>query len=115
MPVPRSCYYEWLDSPKTEREQENEKLIEILKVLFEKGRGIYGTPRLKNKLTEQGIVVSRRRIGRLMRQAGLWCKTKKKFKATTDSKHNKSIAPNLLGRQFLKITIFALKPCQAIF
>ncbi len=35
-----------------------------------------------------------------MNQAGLWCKTKKKFKATTDSKHNKAIAPNLLNRQF---------------
>lgn len=29
---------------------------------------------------------------------GYGCKTKKKFKATTDSKHNKSIAPNLLKR-----------------
>ena len=100
MTVSRSCYYEWLDSPKTEREKENEALIEILKVLFEKGRGTYGTRCLKNKLAEQGVVVSRRRIGRLMRQAGLWCKTKKKFKATTDSKHNKSITPNLLKRQF---------------
>jgi len=100
MDVSRSCYYEWLDSPKTEREKENEELIEILKILFEKGRATYGTRRLKNKLAEQGIVVSRRRIGRLMNQAGLWCKTKKKFKATTDSKHNKSIAPNLLERQF---------------
>jgi transposase InsO family protein len=44
--------------------------------------------------------VSRRRIGRLMVQAGLWCKTKKRFKVTTDSKHNKPIAPNLLKRQF---------------
>ncbi|NOR71725.1 MAG: IS3 family transposase, partial [Methylomarinum sp.] len=38
----------------------------ILKVLFEKGRGSYGTRRLKNKFAEQGITVSRRRIGRLM-------------------------------------------------
>jgi len=35
-----------------------------------------------------------------MVQAGLWCKTKKKFKVTTDSKHNKPIASNLLDRQF---------------
>ncbi len=35
-----------------------------------------------------------------MRQAGLWCKTKKKFKATADSKQTKSIVPNLLKRQF---------------
>ena len=100
MKVSRSCYYEWLDSPKTNREKENNELIERLKVLFKKGRGSYGTRRLKNKLAEQRIAVSRRRIGRLMNQAGLWCKTKKKFKATTNSKHNKSIAPNLLNRQF---------------
>lgn len=100
MDVSRSRYYEWLESPKTEREKENEELIEILKVLFEKGRGSYGTRRLKKKFAEQNFVVSRRRIGRLMNQAGLSCRTKKKFKATTDSKHNKPVAPNLLDRQF---------------
>lgn len=100
MNISRSRYYEWLNSPKTKREKESEELIEILKVLFKKGRGSYGTRRLKNKCVEQGLVVSRRRIGRLMTQAGLWCKSKKKFKATTDSKHNKPLAPNLLNRQF---------------
>jgi transposase InsO family protein len=100
MKVSRSCYYEWLNSPKTDREKENEKYIILLNALFEKGRGSYGTRRLKNKFAEQGIIISRRRIGRLMKQAGLWCKTKKKFRVTTDSKHNKSIAPNLLERQF---------------
>ena len=39
MTVSRSRYYEWLDSPKTAREKENDDLIEILKVLFNKGRG----------------------------------------------------------------------------
>ena len=100
MTVSRSCYYDWLDSPKTDREHENEQLLKILKILFEKGRSTYGTRRLKKKLAEQGFFVSRRRIGRLMNQAGLWCKTKKKFKATTNSKHSKPIAPNRLDRQF---------------
>ena len=96
MTVSRSCYYDWLDSPKTDRGHENEQLLEILKILFEKGRSTYGTRRLKKKLAEPGFFVSRRRIGRLMNQAGLWCKTKKKFKATTNSKHSKPIAPNRL-------------------
>lgn len=100
MKVSRSRYYYWLNSSRTKRETENEKLIETLKVLFKKGRGAYGTRRLKNRFAEQGIIVSRRRIGRLMVQAGLWCKTKKKFKVATDSRHNKPIAPNLLERQF---------------
>jgi transposase InsO family protein len=100
MKVPRSSYYEWLNSPKTEREKENTFLIEIIKIIFQKGRGSYGTRRIKRKLAEQGKSVSRRRIGRLLNQAGLTCKTKKKFKVTTDSKHNKPIAPNLLKREF---------------
>jgi len=100
MNVSRSSYYGWLNSPKTEREKENDILIEMIKTFFQKGRRSYGTRRIKRKLAEQGKIVSRRRIGRLMQQAGLVCKTKKTFKVTTDSKHNKPIAPNLLKREF---------------
>lgn len=100
MAISRSRYYDWLNAPKTEREKENEQLLAILTALFQKGRRTYGTRRLKKEFAKLGHVVSRRRIGRLMNQAGLACKTKKKFKATTDSKHNKPIAPNLLDRQF---------------
>jgi len=88
MGVSRSCYYDWLNSPKTDREKENEVLTEQLKELFEEGRKTYGTRRLKRKLAKKNIYVSRRRIGRLMRKAGLFCKTKRRFKATTNSKHN---------------------------
>ena len=100
MDVSRSCYYDWINSPKTDREKENEVLTEQLKKLFEDSRKTYGTRRLKRKLADKGIHISRRRIGRLMRKTGLFCKTKRRFKATTNSKHNKPIAPNLLARQF---------------
>ncbi len=66
MNVSRSSYYGWLNSPKTEREKENDILIEMIKTLFQKGRRSYGTRRIKRKLAEQGKRVSRRRIGRLM-------------------------------------------------
>ena len=98
--VSRSCFYDWLKRPKTEREKENEALLILLKRLFKEGRGNYGTRRLKRKLADLGYTVSRRRIGRLMKRAGLICKTKRKFKVTTDSKHNQPISPNLLERQF---------------
>ncbi|WP_293654045.1 IS3 family transposase, partial [Thiolapillus sp.] len=98
--VSRSGFYDWQDAPKTEREKENEELIEQLGILFQEGRGTYGTRRLKRKLKEVGYTVSRRRISRLMKRAGLVCKTKRKFRVTTDSKHKQPIAPNLLERQF---------------
>jgi transposase InsO family protein len=51
-------------------------------------------------LARSNIAISRKRIGRLMASAGLACKTKHRFKATTDSKNNNPISPNLLQRQF---------------
>jgi transposase InsO family protein len=63
-------------------------------------RNVYGTRRIAKILAKNEIVISRKRIGRLRASAGLYCKTKRKFKVTTDSKHNKPIAPNLLARKF---------------
>lgn len=68
--------------------------------IFVKNRNIYGTRRIAKILASNGVFISRHRIGKLMTKAGLSCKTKKKFKVTTDSKHNKPISPNLLNRQF---------------
>ena len=100
MSVSRSAYYAWLERRQTTLEKEDIELIEIIKVLFKKGRENYGTRRLKKALAGKGWHVSRRRIGRLMRIAGIACKTKRKFKVTTDSKHSLPIAPNRLDRQF---------------
>jgi putative transposase len=100
MKVSRSSYYEWLNHPETNRENQNERLSKMIKDILTEGRNIYGTRRIASLLGKQGVVVSRRRIGKLMVEAGLACKTKRKFKATTDSKHDKPIAPNLLARQF---------------
>ena len=56
--------------------------------------------------SEQGHQVSRRRIGRLMAEEELKVKTKRQFKATTDSTHNAPpITPNLLDRQFTVDTL----------
>lgn len=100
MSVSTSSYYDWLNRQVSRREQENQSLTERLECLFEQGRGAYGTRRLKRLLANEGQVVSRRRIGRLLKRAGLSCKTKRKFKVTTDSKHNKPVAPNRLKREF---------------
>jgi transposase InsO family protein len=100
MQVSSSGYYEWLKSPKTEASNENETLTVLIKQLFEEGRRNYGTRRIKKGLAARGLVVSRRRIGRLMVSAGLKVKTARKFKVTTDSKHKNPISPNLLNREF---------------
>lgn len=98
--VLRSAYYDWLHRVPTTAEKDDADLTNILQSEFNKSRATYGTRRLKITLLGQDRTVSRRRIGRLMREAGLACKTKRKFKATTNSKHDQPIAPNHLDRQF---------------
>ena len=100
MNVSRSAYYAWQERPQTAIEKDDVELVEVIKTLFKKSRKNYGTRRLKEALIKRDRQVSRRRIGRLMDVAGLACKTKRKFKATTNSKHNLPIAPNHLDRQF---------------
>ena len=86
--------------PLTAIEKDDAELIEIIKALFQKGRNNYGHV-VSRKLWQGWIDRSaRRRIGRLMGAAGLACKTKRKFIATTHSNHKLPIAPNLLARQF---------------
>jgi putative transposase len=98
--VSRSAYYDWLHRAPTTGEQDDADLTGILQSEFNKSRATYGTRRLKVALLGRDRTASRRRIGRLMREAGLTCKTQRKFKATTNSKHDQPIAPNLLDRQF---------------
>lgn len=98
--VSRSAYYDWLHARPSQAKKEDMLLMEEIKVIFNNGRGNYGVRRIKRGLKNKGLQVSKRRIGRLLKQLGLCCKTKRKFKATTDSKHDFPVAPNLLERQF---------------
>ena len=100
MQVSRSGYYEWLSNPECDRAKEDKELTCKIEVIFQEGRKNYGARPIKKELFRHGIIISRKRIIRLMREAGLVCKTKRKFKATTDSSHNKPVAPNLLDRKF---------------
>lgn len=98
--VSRSAYYAWLNRSETEDEKSDAELTVLIKSVFNKSRATYGTRRIKEALLKRDRPVSRRRIGRLMRESHLACKTKRKFKVTTDSKHNLPVASNHLDRQF---------------
>lgn len=102
--VSRSGYYEYLHRPPSDHSIEDDKLRPHIKAAFEKGRKNYGTRRIKEALAKTENTVSRRRIGRLMREEKLQVQTKRKFKATTNSNHDKPIAPNLLEREFIVAT-----------
>lgn len=73
--------------------------VEIL-AAYNRTRGTYGAERLQEDLAFHGIKVGIHRIKRICRKLGLKCKQKKKFKATTNSKHNQPVAANLLDQVF---------------
>jgi transposase InsO family protein len=98
--VSRSGYYESLRRLPSNHSIEDDQLRPQIKAAFKKGRKNYGTRRIKDTLAKQDTFTSRRRIGRLMREEDLQVQTKRKFKVTTDSNHDKPIAPNLLNRDF---------------
>lgn len=102
MKVSRSSYYDWLGNADIESKKSSEDkfLLEQIRSVFMRGRGNYGSRSIKKILFMDNIRVSRRRVARLMKEGKLICQSKRKYKATTDSKHNKPVAPNLLERNF---------------
>lgn len=60
----------------------------------------YGSPRMLDELRGRGFRVGKARVERLMREHGMRARHKRRFKATTDSKHSLPVAPNLLERDF---------------
>ncbi len=98
--VSRSAYYDWLTLGESLRAKENKMLSKLIKEIFINGRQSYGARRIKRALFKQGFIVGNRRIGRLMKEQELFCKTKRKFRVTTDSKHQLPVSENLLAREF---------------
>lgn len=100
MQVSRSGFYSWKTRKKSFRQQERDRLIPQVREIHKQTRGSYGARRISVELEEQGESCGRSKAGTLMRLAQVTAKQRKKFKATTDSKHNMPVAPNLLKREF---------------
>ena len=98
--VSRSCYYSWLKGALSKTEKANQDLTIKIKKIFSESRQTYGARRIKLSLSKKGIKISRRRIRYLMKAALLFCKARRKYKATTDSNHTLPIANNVLDRNF---------------
>ena len=98
--VSRSGYYAWQKRPESRRSRQNRALEDKIRVLHKASHGIYGSPRIHRDLGDAGVRCGKNRVARIMRSAGIRSRTKRKFKATTNSKHNLPVAPNLLDQNF---------------
>jgi transposase InsO family protein len=98
--VSRSGFYAWLKRPPSARAQEDERLKVAIRAAHRRSRETYGVRRLQPELATEGFVAGRDRIGRLRRDMSLRCRQKRKFTATTNSKHGLPVAENLLDQKF---------------
>ena len=94
-------YYAWRQRKPCRREARKLQLIESIRLVHERSRGTYGSPRVHQALKKQGVVCSRKQVEQLMRQAQIRSTRHRRFRVkTTDSNHEHPPAANLLGRQF---------------
>lgn len=97
----RSGYYAYKKQAKSQRRIDNEKLLIEIRRVFVENQENYGSPRVWNELNnEQGIRCSENRVARVMQEAGIVAVQKRKFRLTTNSKHNYPVWPNVLERNF---------------
>jgi len=96
-------YYSWLGRPLSKWAREESRLEVEIRAADRRTRQVYGAEKLQYDLAEHGIRVGICRIKRIRRRLGIRCKQKRKFKATTNSRHNLPVAENILGQQF-KVT-----------
>ena len=99
--VSTSGYRSWKrgGSPKRKRLTDAQMLV-LIRSIDRQWKNAYGSPRMVRELRDRGFPAGKERVERLMRDNGIRARHKRRFKATTDSKHALPVAPNLLDRNF---------------
>jgi len=99
--VSRSGFHAWRRREPSARALEDERLTARIRELFALRRRVYGSPRIWSDLVlDDGERIGRRRVERLMRQAGLSGLQEKKWKTTTIRVPGVRVADDLLDRDF---------------
>jgi transposase InsO family protein len=98
--VTRSAYYAWKEREKSQRSKENVLLLGQIRILHARSHGIYGSRRITAGLRNDGHLCGKNRIARLMREASIVSRMKRKFKITTHSKHSLTKVDNLVQQNF---------------
>ena len=98
--VSRAGFYAWHTRAPSAHTRGDERLGLEVAAIHAESRQRYGSPRVHAELGDRGHRVSRKRVARLMRQHGLAGRRRRRFRATTDSRHMFPVAANVLARQF---------------
>jgi putative transposase len=99
--VSLSGYHAWKRGGTPDRKRLTDaQMLALIQAIHRELKGAYGSPRMVRELRGRGFPASKERVERLMRENGIRARHKRRFKATTDSKHALPVAPNRLARNF---------------
>jgi putative transposase len=98
--VSPSGYYAWSRRSSSQHARADTELLARIKAIYERSRGTYGAPRIHAELRACGELVSRKRVARLMRAAGLRGASRRRQITTTQRDAKSRPAPDLVNRDF---------------
>lgn len=98
--VAASGFYAWRKRSVSRRRRNEDRLeLEVI-AAHKRTRESYGSERLQRNLAENGVEISIHKVKRIRRKLGIRCRQKRRFKATTNSRHQLPVADNLLHQNF---------------
>jgi putative transposase len=100
MEVSRSAYYKHRRLKVNQKYRLENKLLVEVKALAKESRDSYGSRMMAKHLQAKGYKVGRYVARTLMRKAGIVCKQRRRYRVTTQSKHQLAVAKNVLNRAF---------------
>ena len=98
--VTKSGYFAWRDRRESPRVSEDRALTVRIAAIHASSRETYGSPRVFQEMKASGTAISRKRVERLMREAGIRPNPPRRFVVTTDSNHELPVADDLLKQDF---------------
>lgn len=98
--VKRSSYYAWRARGPSRRRRANAILQARIRAVYRDSDQTYGSPRVHRELVTTGVRCGRHRVARLMREAGLWAVSRRRWRSTTRRDPRSAAAPNRLQRAF---------------
>ncbi len=98
--VSKSGYYAWRTRSESSRAKTDREVTKVLIHLHAESDGIYGSPKMRLELKDEGYHCGKHKVARLMRLAGLRGCPKRRFRVTTKQDPSHPIAINLLEQDF---------------
>lgn len=93
-------YYDRRGRPQSSTAARHDALVVAIRAIHGEVKARYGSPRVHAELAARGTPCCVNTVARLMRREGIAARTKRKFRVTTDSNHDRPVAENVLNRQF---------------